>query len=93
MRGLRAAADPSRLRLLGLRAIGEFAVSELTDILGQSQPRVSRHLRVLTEGGRLERFRELRWVFYRLAAEGEGAGLARALLVHLDLRDPVVFAE
>ena len=90
VRGLRAAADPSRLRLLGLLALGEFAVSELTDILGQSQPRVSRHLRVLTEAGLLERFRELHWVFYRLAAEGEGAALARALLVHLDRRDPVV---
>jgi len=88
--GLRAVADPSRLRLLGLLARGEFAVSELTEILGQSQPRVSRHLRVMSEAGLLERFRELHWVYYRLAAEGDGAELARALLERLDRDDPVV---
>lgn len=90
LRGVRAVADPSRLRLLGLLAVGEFAVSELTEILGQSQPRVSRHLRLMTEAGLLERFRELHWVYYRLAAEGSGADLARTLLGLLDRDDPLV---
>ena len=56
--GLRAAAEPTRLRLLALCAQGELTVSELTDILGQSQPRVSRHLKLLCEAGLLDRFRE-----------------------------------
>ena len=56
--GLRAAAEPTRLRLLLLCAEGELTVSELTDILGQSQPRVSRHLKLLCDAGLLDRFRE-----------------------------------
>lgn len=90
LRGLRAVADGSRLRLLTLLARGEFAVSELTEVLGQSQPRVSRHLKLMTEAGLLERFRELHWVYYRLAADGDGAELSRALLGLLDRDDPLV---
>ena len=77
--GLRAAADPSRLRLLAVCAQGEWTVSELVQVLGQSQPRISRHLKILAEGGLLDRFREGGWVFYRRAQSGEGARLARAL--------------
>jgi len=77
--GLRAAAEPSRLRLLVICAQGEWTVTELTQILGQSQPRVSRHLRLLAEAGLLERFREGGWVFYRRAESGPGARLARNL--------------
>ncbi|MGI9493298.1 MAG: ArsR/SmtB family transcription factor, partial [Geminicoccaceae bacterium] len=62
---LRAAADLSRLRLLLLCAQGEWTVSELTQILGQSQPRVSRHLKLLADAGLLERIPEGSWVFYR----------------------------
>ena len=80
LRGLRASADPSRLRLLALLASGEFTVTELTEVLGQSQPRVSRHLKVLSDEGLLERFREQHWVYYRLPADGAGAALARMLL-------------
>ena len=65
--GLRAAAEPTRLRIMAICAVGEWTVSELTQVLGQSQPRVSRHLKVLAEAGLLERFREGTWVFYRLA--------------------------
>jgi DNA-binding transcriptional ArsR family regulator len=90
LRGLRAVVDGSRLRLLSLLARGEFAVSELTEVLGQSQPRVSRHLKLMTEAGLLERFRELHWVYYRLASDGDGAELARALLGLLDRNDPLV---
>ncbi|CAA7619363.1 metalloregulator ArsR/SmtB family transcription factor [Magnetospirillum sp. UT-4] len=78
--GLRAAAEPTRLRLLALLAQGDLTVTELTGILGQSQPRVSRHLKLMCDSGLLERYPEGAWVFYRLAAKGNGAELARALL-------------
>ncbi len=78
--GLRAAGELTRLRLLALCAHGELSVSELTQILGQSQPRVSRHLKLLEEAGLLERFREGALVFYRIAERGEPAVLARTLV-------------
>ena len=53
--GLRAAGEHTRVRILALCAQGELSVSELTQVLGQSQPRVSRHLKLLVEAGRLER--------------------------------------
>jgi DNA-binding transcriptional ArsR family regulator len=90
LRGLKAAAEPSRLRLLAVLALGEFTVSELTGILGQSQPRVSRHLKLLNDGGLLERFREQHWVFHRVPADGEGAALVRSLLELLDPDDPLL---
>ncbi len=64
--GLRAAGEPTRLRLLNLLSKTELSVSDLTQILGQSQPRVSRHLKLLTEAGLISRFREGAWVFYKL---------------------------
>jgi ArsR family transcriptional regulator len=76
---LRAAADPSRLRLLAACAQGEWTVTELTQVLAQSQPRVSRHLKLLADAGLLERLREGSWVFYRRAQTGTGARLARSL--------------
>ncbi|MGE5503412.1 MAG: ArsR/SmtB family transcription factor [Actinomycetota bacterium] len=85
--GLRAAAEPTRLRLLSLCAQGDLTVTELTHILGQSQPRVSRHLKLMCEAGLLDRFPEGAWVFYRLAARGVGADLARALLALLPAGD------
>lgn len=80
MTGLRAVAEPSRFRLLRLCAEGELTVSDLVEVLGQSQPRVSRHLRLLCEAGLLDRFRDGAFVFYRLARHGIGAKLARAVL-------------
>lgn len=77
--GLRAVADPSRLRLLAVCAQGEWTVSELVQVLGQSQPRISRHLKILAEAGLLDRFREGGWVLYRRAQSGEGARVARSL--------------
>src|SRR5580692_4205681 len=66
---LRAAGEPSRLRILALLAREELAVMELSQILDQSQPRVSRHLKLLTEAGLAERFPDGAWVFYRLSAD------------------------
>ena len=77
---LKAAAEPTRLRVLALCAQGELTVSELTQILRQSQPRVSRHLKLLCEAGLLERFREGTWAFFRPAAQEPNAGLARQLV-------------
>ena len=85
--GLRAAAEPTRLRLLALCAEAELAVTELTQAVGQSQPRVSRHLKVLSEAGLVERNREGSWVFYRLAENGAQGRLARDILAHLPAHD------
>lgn len=86
---LRAAAEPTRLRILALAARGPFCVSEFTEILGQSQPRLSRHLRLLHEAGLLERLREGANAWYGMAPEGSrGAALARTVLAHLPADDP-----
>ncbi len=85
--GIRAAAEPTRLRLLALCSAGELTVTELTEVLGQSQPRVSRHLKVLCDAGLLERFREGAWVFYRAVRDGAGAQLVRAVLALLPEAD------
>src|SRR5215470_4747314 len=77
---LRAAAESTRLRLLLLCARGELTVSELAQILGQSQPRVSRHLKLLCDAGLLDRFREGSWVFYRLSSGTAASGLVRQLV-------------
>jgi len=85
--GLRAAGEPTRLRLLALCAHGELSVTELTQILGQSQPRVSRHLKLLVEAGLLDRFREGALVFYRIAERDVAAHLARTLVDLLPTED------
>lgn len=85
--GLRAAGEPTRLRLLALCAYGELSVGELTQILGQSQPRVSRHLKLLVEAGLLDRFREGAQVYYRIAERTEAAQLARTLVDLLPAED------
>jgi ArsR family transcriptional regulator len=64
---MKALADPARLRLVALCRQGECSVSELASVIGQSQPRASQHLRQLCEAGLLDRFRDGRHVFYRLA--------------------------
>lgn len=76
---LRAAADPTRLRLLLILREAELTVSELTQIVGQSQPRVSRHLRLLCEAGLLQRFKEGSWVFYRAVEQGVKGQLGATL--------------
>jgi ubiquinone/menaquinone biosynthesis C-methylase UbiE len=87
---LRAAAEPSRLRLLVLCARGELTVSELAQIVGQSQPRVSRHLKLLCEAGLLDRFREGSWVFYRLSNGSAAGDLARHLVAACAESDPTI---
>src|ERR671934_2596955 len=84
---LRAAAEATRLRVLVLLAEAELTVSDLTEILRQSQPRISRHLRLLSEAGLVERFREGSWAFFRLAEREGAAKLARELIARLDPDD------
>jgi ArsR family transcriptional regulator len=84
---LRAAAEETRLRILALLRAGELSVSDLTDILGQSQPRISRHLKLLVESGLVERHREGAWAFFRLTDHNSAAGLLRPLLDSLDSHD------
>lgn len=83
---LRAAAEETRLRILALLAAGELSVSDLTDILGQSQPRISRHLKLLVEAGLVDRHREGAWAFFRLVEER--AGLVEPLIAGLDAAHP-----
>jgi len=90
---LRAIAEPSRLRLLAILARGEFSVSELREILGQSQPRVSRHLKLLDDCGLLQRFREQHWIYYRVPVDTDGGQLVRLLLEQLDGDDPTLVAD
>src|SRR5690348_18388792 len=87
---LRAAAESTRLRLLVLCARGELTVSELAQILGQSQPRVSRHLKLLCDAGLLDRFREGSWVFYRLRSGTAARGLVHQLVAACGDRKSVV---
>ena len=88
--GLKASSEDTRLRLLALLAEAELTVSDLTDILRQSQPRISRHLKLLSDAGLIERFREGSWAFYRLVSHGKGARLGRALLDLIDPADNVL---
>lgn len=90
LNGLRAAAEPSRLRLLAICSHGEWTVSELVQVMAQSQPRISRHLKLLAEAGLLERFREGSWVFYRRAQSGAAARIARSLCRLLPEGDPLL---
>ena len=89
---LRAAAEPTRLRLLALAARGAFCVVELTEILGQSQPRLSRHIKLLHDSGLLERVREGSNVWLTLPHEGAGP-LVRDLLARVPGDDPVLAAD
>jgi ubiquinone/menaquinone biosynthesis C-methylase UbiE/DNA-binding transcriptional ArsR family regulator len=90
---LEAAGEITRLRLLALLAEAELTVSELVTILGQSQPRISRHLRLLVEAGVIERHREGAWAFFFLATTGEGAALARHIITHIRLDDEILTAD
>lgn len=87
---LRTAAEPTRIRLLALCAEGELTVTELTQILGQSQPRVSRHLKLMVDAGLLERFREGTWAFYRLARRGPSTYIAVRILQMVPASDPAI---
>lgn len=85
---LKALAEPTRLRIVALLADGEMTVSEIMQVLGQSQPRVSRHLKLLADAGLCERFPEGGWVFYRLVRTGMVSSLAGVVEEFADFDDP-----
>src|SRR5205807_4083409 len=87
---LKAAAEGTRLRVLALLAEGELTVSYLCEILRQSQPRISRHLKLLVDAGLVERFREGSWAFFRLGEHGASFALACDLVGRLDPSDAVL---
>ncbi len=91
--GLRAAGEETRLRVLALLGEGELNVSDLTDILGQSQPRISRHLKLMVDAGLIERHREGAWAFFRLSERGPAGTLAREIAHRLDPEDGVIAAD
>jgi ubiquinone/menaquinone biosynthesis C-methylase UbiE/DNA-binding transcriptional ArsR family regulator len=90
---LKAAGEPTRLRIMALLAEAELTVSDLTEILRQSQPRLSRHLRLLTEAGLVDRFREGSWAFFRFGERGGTADLARVLIGRLKADDATVLRD
>jgi len=81
---LKAAAEPTRLRILLLLAGGELNVKDLTLILGQSQPRISRHMKLLCEAGLIERFRDGSWVYFHISDRQPGGRLALRLVADVD---------
>jgi ubiquinone/menaquinone biosynthesis C-methylase UbiE len=87
---LKSAGEATRLRVLVLLSEAELTVSDLKQILRQSQPRISRHLKLMVEAGLIERFREGSWAFFRLAEHGGAADLARTLVARLDPNDPIM---
>jgi ubiquinone/menaquinone biosynthesis C-methylase UbiE len=90
---MRAIAEITRLRLLFVLSHGEFNVSELTQILGQSQPRISRHLKLMVEAGLLSRYKEGSWVLFRLNDSGRGGALARAVVELLPAADSLLVSD
>ncbi len=87
---LKAAGEPTRLRLLALLFEGDLTVTDMTEILGQSQPRISRHLKLLMEAGLIERFQEGAWAFFRLTGDGRQHELARQIIQAVAPSDPLL---
>ncbi|CAN5582748.1 metalloregulator ArsR/SmtB family transcription factor [soil metagenome] len=90
---LRAIGEHTRLRIVALLQHGELTVSDLTDILGQSQPRVSRHLKLLTSAGVVDKHREGTWAFFDLTTGGPIGQLVADALALTDVHDSVLAAD
>ena len=88
-----AVSDPTRLRILALLARMELSVGELAQLLGQSQPRVSRHVRILADAGIVDRRKEGSWVFLAIADAGRTAPLLKLIEAWTDARSKAVFDE
>lgn len=87
---LKTAGEPTRFRLLALLADGDLTVSDLTEILGQSQPRISRHLKLLAEEDLIERYQEGAWAYFRLKQDGVASALIQTLLAATVEDEPVL---
>jgi len=90
---LRALAEPTRCRLLALLKHGELTVGEIAEVLKQSQPRISRHLKLLSDAQALERFREEQRIYYRLTTGTPAAALVSHALQRIDANDVVLKAD
>jgi len=90
---LKAAGETTRVRLLALLMGGELSVKDITDILGQSQPRVSRHLKMLTDAGLLERNAEGAWAYYRLRENSEQVDLVARMISRIENSDPQLLLD
>lgn len=90
---LKAIGEPTRMRVMALCAQGDLTVSELVHILGQSQPRVSRHLKLLCEAGLLQRLREGSWVFHRLSVDPEKSQIVEKLVNVIPYEDEVILRD
>lgn len=90
---LKGAAESSRLRILLLLSHGDLTVSDVTEILSQSQPRVSRHLKLLLDAGLIERYQEGSWAYFRLSDASLARELLHGLMVRIDGSDPVVLRD
>jgi ubiquinone/menaquinone biosynthesis C-methylase UbiE len=90
---LKAAAESTRVRIMFILSHGELNVSELTYVLGQSQPRVSRHLKLMVEAGLLVRHKEGNWVLFRLRSEGVGGAMVRAVVDMLSIKHPLLSGD
>ena len=93
MRQFKALADPIRLRLVALCAHGECSVSELTEIMAQSQPRISQHLKQLCECGLVERFRDGHFVYYRVPTRAQSGAELRRLIGMLPENEQVFLRD
>ena len=90
---LEAAGEETRLRILSLLGESELTVTELMAILGQSQPRVSRHLKLLVEAGLIARHREGAWAFFRLADSTLAIAVRDGIVARLDAGDAVLAGD
>lgn len=90
---LKTAGEHTRLRLLALLSRNDLTVSDLIEILGQSQPRISRHLRLLAEAGLLERYQEGAWAYFRATEDGAPAEFVASLLAHMSENDPQIVRD
>ena len=91
--GLKAVAEITRIRILFVLSHGELNVTELTYILGQSQPRVSRHLKLMAEAGLVMRHKEGNWVLFRLREEGLSGALGRSIVDMLPSKDAILTGD
>ena len=87
---MKAAAESSRLRILVLLASGDLTVTDLTEILNQSQPRVSRHLKLLMEAQLIERYQEGSWAYFRLSDSDAAREFLNGVISRIDQGDAVV---
>ena len=90
---LRAVGERTRLRIIALLGRGELVVTDLVSILGQSQPRVSRHLKILMEAGLVERHSEGTWAFFRLSNKGVSGVFVQKIVDNILKEDKTVLSD